>query len=92
VGDESQKSGCAPAALPALLEAFAAAPPVRCEGLMCIPPLDRDPVPYFRLLRELAAKHGLAQLSMGMSADYEVAIAEGATLVRVGTAIFGSRA
>jgi PLP dependent protein len=91
VAGESQKSGCAPEALPALLAAFAARPEVRCEGLMCIPPADRDPRPHFRRLRELAAEHGLRELSMGMSADFPEAIAEGATLVRVGTAIFGAR-
>jgi pyridoxal phosphate enzyme (YggS family) len=91
VGDEPQKSGSAPDALPPLLEAFALRPHARCEGLMCIPPADRDPAPYFRRLRELAERHRLATLSMGMSADFERAIAEGATLVRVGTAIFGER-
>ncbi len=89
VGAEQQKSGCAPSQLPSLLAALP--PSVRCEGLMCIPPLDQDPVPHFRALRALAAQHGLAQLSMGMSADYPAAIAEGATMVRVGTAIFGAR-
>src|SRR5262249_31580746 len=88
---EATKSGCAPNQLPALLDAFAAAPGVRCEGLMCIPPLDINPRPLFHELRALAARHGLAQLSMGMSADYEAAIEEGATLVRIGTAIFGPR-
>jgi pyridoxal phosphate enzyme (YggS family) len=91
VGDEPQKSGCPADQLPALLEAFGARPELRCEGLMCIPPLDDDPVPYFRRLRALAERHGLTTLSMGMSADYERAVAEGATLVRVGTAIFGPR-
>jgi pyridoxal phosphate enzyme (YggS family) len=91
IAGEATKSGCAPGELPGLLDAFAAAPGVRCEGLMCIPPLDVDPRPLFRELRALAARHGLAQLSMGMSADYETAIEEGATLVRIGTAIFGPR-
>jgi PLP dependent protein len=89
VGAESQKSGCSPTDLPSLLSQFTG--PVTCEGLMCIPPLDDDPVPHFRALRALAEKHDLPQLSMGMSADYETAIAEGATIVRVGTAIFGAR-
>ena len=61
-------------------------------GLMAIPPADADPVPHFRLLRDLAARHGLAGLSMGMSADFEPAIAEGATHVRIGSALFGDRA
>lgn len=91
LGGEAQKAGCAPEALPALLEAARALPELRVEGLMCIPPVDEDPAPRFRALRALAERHGLPELSMGMSADYEVAIAEGATLVRVGTAIFGER-
>lgn len=61
------------------------------RGLMCIPPAEQDPTPHFRLLRNMAQTHGLPVLSMGMSADYPIAIAEGATLVRVGTAIFGPR-
>ena len=58
---------------------------------MCIPPVDEDPRPHFSRLRELARRHSLPSLSMGMSADYEIAIAEGATIVRVGTALFGAR-
>ena len=61
------------------------------EGLMCIPPVADEPSLHFALLREIAHRHGLAGLSMGMSADYEIAIAFGATHIRVGTAIFGSR-
>ena len=60
-------------------------------GLMCIPPADEHPAPHFALLGEIAKRHGLAQLSMGMSGDYELAIQMGATHVRVGTAIFGVR-
>ncbi|MDP6833516.1 MAG: YggS family pyridoxal phosphate-dependent enzyme, partial [Alphaproteobacteria bacterium] len=60
-------------------------------GLMCIPPLDEDCSLHFALLREIARRNGLDGLSMGMSADFEVAIRFGATLVRVGTAIFGAR-
>lgn len=63
--------------------------PVR--GLMCIPPLDEDPAPHFAWLAECAKRHGLSQLSMGMSGDFETAIAHGATHVRIGTAIFGER-
>jgi len=58
---------------------------------MCIPPADQQPAPYFALLREIAGRNGLAELSMGMSGDYETAIRLGATFVRVGTAIFGTR-
>ena len=61
------------------------------SGLMCIPPLDQEPSPHFALLREIARRHDLTELSMGMSADFEIAIRLGATHVRVGTAIFGER-
>jgi pyridoxal phosphate enzyme (YggS family) len=91
VGDESQKSGCSIDTLPALLDASRAHRSLRIEGLMCIPPAAGDPRPQFVTLRTLAERHGLGTLSMGMSADYEAAIAEGATHVRVGTAIFGAR-
>src|SRR5205814_3456004 len=91
VGHEPQKAGLLPEDAPALLEQVRALPRIRCEGLMCIPPVSGDPRPHFRALRELAAKLGLRELSMGMSADYERAIEEGATMVRVGTAIFGER-
>jgi hypothetical protein len=88
---EPQKGGCSVADLPGLLaEAGAAALPV--IGLMCIPPADREPAPWFALLAELARRHGLAGLSMGMSGDFEGAVAVGATHVRVGTALFGERA
>jgi pyridoxal phosphate enzyme (YggS family) len=91
-GAEPQKAGV----MPDEAEAFVA----RCrgelglaiEGLMCIPPFDADPVPHFRLLAGLRGKLGLTELSMGMSADFEAAIACGATYIRVGTAIFGGRA
>lgn len=91
VGAEAQKAGILPARAAELLAQVRALPSLSCEGLMCIPPAEGDPRPHFRALRELASRLGLAQLSMGMSADYEVAIEEGATLVRVGTAIFGER-
>ena len=91
IGEEPQKGGCAIDALPDLLaEARDAGLPV--VGLMCVPPAELEPAPYFALTAELAARHGLAQLSMGMSGDYETAIALGATHVRVGTALFGERA
>lgn len=103
VAGEAQKRGIAPAELGALLDRFAALKNVRCEGLMLIPPLGASPEdarPHFAALRALrdgqAARPrphvDLKELSMGMSDDVEIAIAEGATLVRVGTAIFGGRA
>jgi uncharacterized pyridoxal phosphate-containing UPF0001 family protein len=66
-------------------------PRLEVRGLMTIPPVGQDPRPYFRRLRELRDQTGLRELSMGMSQDYEIAIEEGATLVRIGTAIFGER-
>ncbi len=92
VAREASKSGCAVEDLPALVEAARAAPRLRLRGLMTVPPFEGDPRPWFRALRSLAEAHGLPDLSMGMSADLEAAIAEGATIVRVGTAIFGPRA
>jgi pyridoxal phosphate enzyme (YggS family) len=90
IGDEPQKGGCAIADLHAMLtEARAAGLPV--VGLMCVPPLDVEPAPYFALLDKLARDHGLPGRSMGMSGDYETAIMLGATHVRIGTALFGGR-
>jgi len=90
IGAEEQKGGCAIAGLPALLaEARAAGLPV--AGLMCVPPADVEPSPYFALLAKLAADSGLSGLSMGMSGDFEAAVKLGATHVRVGTALFGAR-
>lgn len=90
IGDEPQKGGCAVADLPALLaEARKAALPL--AGLMCVPPADIEAAPFFALLARLAADHGLAGLSMGMSDDFETAVTLGATHVRVGSALFGSR-
>jgi pyridoxal phosphate enzyme (YggS family) len=91
IGDEPQKGGCAVADLPALVEAARAAG-LPVIGLMCIPPADLEPAPYFALLAKLARRHGLAGLSIGMSADYGTAVAIGATHVRIGTALFGDRA
>ena len=94
VGAEPSKGGFAPADLKTALEAIAELPRLRVRGLMTIPPAVSDPEqarPSFRLLRELRDQTGLTELSMGMSADFEVAIEEGATMVRVGTAIFGAR-
>jgi len=90
IGDEAQKGGCAPGELPALLEQGRAAG-LPIVGLMCIPPADVEPAPYFALLAKLARRHGLPALSMGMTADYETAVTIGATHVRVGTALFGQR-
>jgi pyridoxal phosphate enzyme (YggS family) len=88
IGDEPQKGGCPVADLPALVDAARVLP---LAGLMCIPPGDGEAAPYFALLAKLARRHGLTGLSMGMSADYETAVMAGATHVRVGTALFGSR-
>ena len=90
IGSEEQKGGCAIAELPALLaEARAAELPV--VGLMCVPPADIEPAPFFALLDKLARDHGLAGRSMGMSGDFETAVMLGATHVRVGSALFGAR-
>ena len=92
---ENTKSGMDPELLESVLETVNKAPNLRLCGLMTMPPWTEDPElsrPYFRKLRELGESHGIAGLSMGMSRDLEVAIEEGATHVRVGTAIFGKRA
>ncbi|MEQ1539677.1 MAG: YggS family pyridoxal phosphate-dependent enzyme [Sphingorhabdus sp.] len=91
IGEEEQKGGCAIADIPALLNA-AKGEGVPIIGLMCLPPADIEPAPFFALLAELAARHGLSQLSMGMSDDFGTAIMLGATHIRVGTALFGNRA
>jgi hypothetical protein len=91
---EPSKGGWAPDAVAAALDALAAFGHVRVRGLMAIPPeVERpeDSRPWFRALRALAERHRLRELSMGMSADFEVAIEEGATMVRIGTSIFGPR-
>jgi pyridoxal phosphate enzyme (YggS family) len=92
VGGEASKSGVAPAALPALLDALGAAG-LAVDGLMTVPPPSSADATrrYFRRLRELRDAAGLRELSMGMTDDFEIAIEEGATLVRVGRAIFGER-
>lgn len=90
-GDEAQKSGVPRAEADAFIRAAREEYGLPVAGLMCIPPVEGDPRPHFALLRDIAARHGLSVLSMGMSADFEAAIAEGATHVRVGTAIFGHR-
>ena len=92
LGGEASKAGCAASSVPALVELLRGLPALDVAGLTCIPPPDEDPRPYFRELRAMRDRLGLVELSMGMSADYPVAIEEGATIVRVGTAIFGERA
>jgi len=89
-GEEPQKAGVMPAEADAFIkEAVAMDLPVR--GLMCIPPVDEEPALHFALLGKIAARNGLSGLSMGMSGDFETAVALGATHVRVGSAIFGER-
>jgi pyridoxal phosphate enzyme (YggS family) len=91
-GAEPRKAGVEVAALGPLLAACRGPYGLPVAGLMCIPPVDDDPAPHFALLARLAAEHGLAGLSMGMSDDFETAIGLGATHVRIGSAIFGARA
>lgn len=91
---EEAKSGAAPEELPELIAAVRGCERLRLRGLMTMPPWTEDAEqsrPYFRRLRELAGRHELPELSMGMTNDFEVAIEEGATCVRVGTALFGKR-
>jgi len=90
LAEEPQKGGCAVAELPSLIAAARDAG-LPLAGLMCIPPAEREAAPWFALLAELARRHRLAGLSMGMSGDYETAVTLGATHVRVGTAVFGER-
>ena len=90
-GGEPQKSGVLPQEADAFVERCRQTYGLAIAGLMCLPPLDEPPAPHFALTREIARRNGLALLSMGMSADFAVAIAFGATHVRIGTAIFGER-
>ena len=90
-GAEPQKSGVLPDAADALIAAARDIYGLTVEGLMCIPPADQGAGPHFQMLRDMAERHGLSVLSMGMSGDYETAIRCGATHVRVGTALFGER-
>lgn len=87
VGAEEQKGGVAPADLGSFLGAVRASP-LPLAGLMCIPPAELEPAPFFAFLAELARRHDVTGLSMGMSADYEIAVKLGATHVRVGSALF----
>jgi pyridoxal phosphate enzyme (YggS family) len=91
IGEEEQKAGIPPREADAFIKLCRDELGLAIAGLMCIPPAEHQPAPYFALLREIAARNGLSGLSMGMSGDYESAIRLGATLVRVGTAIFGRR-
>jgi len=91
---EEAKAGVSPEDLPQLISAIRTCTNLRLRGLMTMPPWSDEAEPsrpYFRRLRELAGQHGLPGLSMGMSHDFEVAIEEGATLIRIGTALFGPR-
>jgi hypothetical protein len=94
LSEEDAKAGAAPEELAALIEGIRACSNLRLTGLMTMPPWTDDPEvarPYFRRLAELGRQHGLEKLSMGMSHDFEAAIEEGATHIRVGTALFGAR-
>jgi uncharacterized pyridoxal phosphate-containing UPF0001 family protein len=90
-GLEPQKAGIAPEETAAFVDLCRLELGLDIEGLMCIPPVDENPGPHFALLEKLAVACGLTRLSMGMSGDFETAIAFGATSVRVGSAIFGTR-
>ncbi|MEZ5707842.1 MAG: YggS family pyridoxal phosphate-dependent enzyme [Blastomonas sp.] len=90
IGDEDQKGGCAIGDLPELIE-LARALDLPLAGLMCVPPAGLEPAPYFALLAKLAKDHGLAGLSMGMSGDFETAVKIGASHVRIGSSLFGTR-
>ena len=87
IGAEDQKGGVAIADLPAFIDQVRASP-LPLAGLMAMPPMDQQPGPYFALLAELGRRHGVSGLSMGMSSDYPVAVMLGATVVRVGSALF----
>jgi pyridoxal phosphate enzyme (YggS family) len=90
-GEEAQKAGIAPAQADAFITSCREQYGLQISGLMCIPPLDEAPAPHFALTAKIAARNGLQNLSMGMSADFAIAIQFGATHVRVGSAIFGAR-
>ena len=91
IGSEPQKAGVDPGGLDDFLRRCRKSYGLDVVGLMCIPPAESDPKPYFRAMAQMARRNGLQELSMGMSGDFEAAIAEGATYVRVGSAIFGGR-
>lgn len=91
IGEEPQKAGVLPGEAAAFIRLCREELRLEIEGLMCIPPADEDPAPYFRQLGDIARANGLARLSMGMSGDFETAVACGATHVRIGSALFGHR-
>jgi PLP dependent protein len=91
-GEEPQKAGVVPAEADAFIKSVREEFGLPVAGLMCIPPVDEEPAMHFALLAEIAARNGLATLSMGMSDDFDTAIRFGATQVRVGSALFGNRA
>ena len=90
-GSEPQKAGVLPEGVDGFIVSCVQEIGLNVIGLMCIPPFDEDPAPHFTQLRELAKKHSLPHLSMGMSSDFEAALTQGATHIRVGSAIFGAR-
>ena len=90
-GEEPQKAGIAPTDADAFIARCRENYGLRLSGLMCIPPVDEAPAPHFALTAKIAARNGLHNLSMGMSADFAIAIQFGATHVRIGSAIFGQR-
>jgi len=90
-GEEPQKAGVAPGEADAFIAACRSEYGLTIEGLMCVPPFDEEPSMHFALLAKIARRNGVEKLSMGMSADFEVAIRFGATSVRVGQAVFGTR-
>ena len=90
-GEEEQKTGVWPGDVDSFIDRCRKEFALPVHGLMCIPPINEEPSLHFGLLREIAHRHDIERLSMGMSADYQIAIAFGATHVRVGTAIFGER-
>jgi PLP dependent protein len=90
-GREAQKAGVLPEDLPAILDQMRITLGLAVEGLMCIPPVDEPPAPHFQMLCNMAKVHRIGKLSMGMSGDFAEAIKQGATHVRVGSAIFGTR-
>lgn len=90
-GEEEQKAGVAPRDVDAFIADMGKTYGLKITGLMCIPPVDEEPAMHFALLAKIAARNGLEKLSMGMSGDFETAIRFGATMVRVGSALFGQR-
>ena len=91
IGEEPQKAGILPAKADVFIAACRDTYDLPIVGVMAIPPVDEPPEPYFKALADIAYRNGLEEISMGMSADFETAIAYGATMVRVGSAIFGAR-